>query len=157
MKSCALLLATAAAYSAPKADDLPGFEIAAGVSMPALNVGHPDDGSTADENVELWVSLGGRGIDTAYDYHNQAQIAEGVESVMKSGIKRTDLFITTKISPGECTREAALAAVKEDVKELDGITPDLVLHPGTKGAAVLAGTSPCPPVTNDLCIALYAV
>ena len=48
------------------------FEIAKGVTMPALNLGHTDDGSSDGSSVELWISLGGRGIDTAFDYFNQA-------------------------------------------------------------------------------------
>ena len=52
--------------------------------------------------------------------------------------KRSDLFITTKISPGDhpwgkrdkrkCTRSDALAAVKEDLKELNLTQVDLLLH-----------------------------
>ena len=62
-------------------------------------------------------------------YYNQAKIAAGVKSAIAKGtVKREDLFITTKISPKQCTREAALAAVQEDIKELGGLTPDLVLH-----------------------------
>ena len=49
------------------AASLPDFEIAPGVKMPALNLGHTDDGSGDKSSVELWIGLGGRGIDTAYD------------------------------------------------------------------------------------------
>ena len=50
-------------------------------------------------------------------YYNQAKIAAGVKSAIAKGtVKREDLFITTKISPKQCTREAALAAVQEDIK-----------------------------------------
>ena len=72
--------------------------------------------------------MGGRGLDTAFDYHNQDQVAAGVKAVMAKGVGREELFITTKISPTTCSREAALQAVQEDVKELAGIKPDLVLH-----------------------------
>ena len=123
-----LLALTAAAYGKVVSHELPTFEIAPGVIMPAMNLGHTDDGSGDSSSVELWISLGGRGIDTAYDYFNQAQVAAGInESIAKGTVTREDLFITTKISPKICTRAAALAAVQEDIKEL-GLTPDLVLH-----------------------------
>ena len=57
-----------------------------------------------------------------------AQIGAALRKAMAAlEISRDDLFITTKISPRLCSRAAALAAVREDVKEL-GLTPDLVLH-----------------------------
>ena len=108
---------------------LPPFEIAPGVVMPALNLGHPDDSTSTASGVELWISLGGTGMDTAYDYNNQQDVAAGIKAAIAKGVaSRKDLFLTTKISPSLCTRDAALAAVKEDVKELDGLIPDLVLH-----------------------------
>ena len=106
----------------------PAVQIAPNVSMPALSLGHPDDGSQVKEGVIMWVNNGGRGLDTAYSYHNQAEVAAGVRAVMAKGVVREDLFITTKISPHQCTRAAALAAVESDIKELDGLIPDLVLH-----------------------------
>lgn len=109
-------------------DNLAPFEIAPGVVMPALNLGHPDDSTDVASGVELWVSLGGTGMDTAYDYNNQQEVAAGIKGAIAKGASRKDLFLTTKISPSVCTREAALNAVKEDVKELGNLVPDLVLH-----------------------------
>ena len=109
-------------------EHLPSFEIAPGVKMPALNLGHTDDGSGDTASVELWIGLGGRGIDTAYDYYNQHQVAAGIRHAITTGsVTREDLFVTTKISPKLCSRAAALAAVQKDVAEL-GLKPDLVLH-----------------------------
>ena len=110
------------------AASLSPVEIATGVMMPAMNLGHPDDSSGVSSGVQLWTDVGGRGLDTAFDYHNQDQVAAGVKAVMAKGVGREELFITTKISPTTCSREAALQAVQEDVKELAGIKPDLVLH-----------------------------
>eukprot|EP00937_MAST-01D_sp_MAST-1D-sp2_P003832 g3832.t1 len=125
------------------ASALPPFEIADGIKMPALNLGHPDDSSTATASVELWTSVGGAGIDTAYDYHNQDQVAAGIKAAMAKGTSREQLFLTTKISPTTCSREAALAAVQEDLKELGGVKPDLVLHhfPCSGGRHHASGTN----------------
>lgn len=60
--------------------------------------------------------------------NNQGDVAAGMNAAMAKGIPRSDLFLTTKISPRQCSRAAALAAVQEDLKELNGLTPDLVLH-----------------------------
>ena len=121
MTSFLLAAASCAATLSP-------VEIANGVMMPAMNLGHPDDSSSVSSGVQLWTEVGGRGIDTAYDYRNQDQVAAGVKAEIANGVGREELFITTKISPSTCSREAALQAVQEDVKELAGIKPDLVLH-----------------------------
>ena len=76
---------------------------------------HPDDGSSEAAQAELWFKHGGKGIDTAYDYHNQDQVGQAIR---QSGLNRSDIFITTKISPHSCTKEAALQAVQEDLREL---------------------------------------
>ena len=96
-----------------------------GVEMPGINVGHPDDNSTTVQDVMLWFSKGGRGIDTAFDYHNQNEVGQAIE---KSGLKRENIFVTTKISPTVCTEANALKAVQRDLNELGLEYVDLVLH-----------------------------
>jgi len=97
--------------------------------MPALSLGLGQREKSATYNVELWISLGGRGIDTAWNYWNQANVAAGVRAAIAKGIvKREEVFITTKISPLICTRWFGLAAVRDSVWQLGGLTPDLVLH-----------------------------
>ena len=134
---------------------LPPFEIAPGVLMPAVSLGHPDDKGSETASAELWLKLGesqrmapfalsvsvphiqlrgrgdagGRGIDTAFDYHNQAQVGAAVKSAIDSGItNRSSIFLTTKISPSDCTEQAALAAVKVDLEQIGVKQVDLVLH-----------------------------
>ena len=97
--------------------------IAPGVDMPLVSLGHPDDSSGMAEELELWLKLGGVGIDTAYSYHNQRDVASGLAA---SGKSRSDVFITTKI-PCKRSREEALAAVKEDLSELNMTSVDLML------------------------------
>ena len=59
-----------------------------------------DDNSTETNAALDWLKAGGRGIDTAYDYHNQDQVGAAIR---ESGIERKNIFVTTKISPTICT------------------------------------------------------
>lgn len=125
---------------------LPPFVIAPGVSMPACNVGHPDDGcqhgvgpgcaAAATNETLLWLKIGGRGVDTAFGYQNQPQVGDAIKQAVDAGIvaTRSEVFVTTKINPGGrggagvCSAAAALAAVKVDVEQI-GVGPlDLVLQ-----------------------------
>jgi 2,5-diketo-D-gluconate reductase A len=126
-----LVVALAAATSV-NAAALPPFVIAPGVEMPAVSLGHPDDSGGKSKNeaasAELWLSLGGTGIDTAADYGNQDQVAIAIDTAVAKGLNRSAIFVTTKISPRECSQAAALKAVQEDLRELKLSTVDLVLH-----------------------------
>ena len=93
------------------------------------------DHEIAVESDELlaWLRRGGGKAEAVrlqnFDHAGDAVRGLGATAAIAKGtVKREDLFITTKISPKQCTREAALAAVQEDIKELGGLTPDLVLH-----------------------------
>ena len=51
---------------------------------------------------ELWLRLGGRGIDTAADYGgHQAHVGAAVREALAAGVvsNRSQLFVTSKISP----------------------------------------------------------
>ena len=72
-----------------------------------------------------WLHIGGRGIDTAFDYGNQQEVGAAVNA---SRVPRGDVFVTTKIAPLVCTKDASLAAVHVDVQKLGLGKIDLVLH-----------------------------
>jgi diketogulonate reductase-like aldo/keto reductase len=77
--------------------------------------GHSDSSTSTSEQVAaLWLSVGGRGLDTANSYHNQDQVGAAVKA---SGLSRQDVFVTTKIF---CAGNAsgALAAVDSDLEQL---------------------------------------
>ena len=65
------------------------IEIAPGVQMPLLNMGF-------HSNHTEFISLGGRGLDTALVYGDPAQKEVGA-AVRASGLSRSELFVTTKI------------------------------------------------------------
>ena len=52
--------------------------------LPAVSLGHPDDSGGKSKNeaasAEMWLNLGGSGIDTAARYHNQDQVAIAIEA-----------------------------------------------------------------------------
>ena len=125
--STGLGLTLAAAFS-PE----PTIEISDGVYMPYVSLGHPDDGNvTEKQSLELWLKLGGVGVDTAYDYMNQNQVGAAIAA---SGRARDSIFVTTKI-PNPVGRAKALAYVKEDLKEMNLDFADLILihSPCTEG------------------------
>jgi diketogulonate reductase-like aldo/keto reductase len=77
------------------ASPAPTVEIAKGVSMPKINLG-TCCGSDPSVGLPAWIAAGGVGIDTAFDYDDQAKIAK----VLQGGVKRSSVFITTKIPAG---------------------------------------------------------
>eukprot|EP01052_Picozoa_sp_SAG31_P008089 SAG31_NODE_399_length_16247_cov_19.137540_17_plen_101_part_00 len=96
---------------------------------------------------KMWIRLGGRGIDTALDYANQPQVGVAMKAAIAAGMvkNRSALFVTTKISPRDCTAAAALAAVKTDVQQLGVDYVDLVLlhFPCHSGKSQCPGHTRC--------------
>jgi diketogulonate reductase-like aldo/keto reductase len=79
--------------------NIPTKEVAVGVKMPVVSIGTWTEGTKKeDKNISAivgsWLDLGGRGIDTAYIYFDQHDIAE---VLAKYGIPRENLFITSKL------------------------------------------------------------
>lgn len=127
MQRSAVLVASLASSSAafPRT-----FEIAPGVEMPSMNLG-TCCGSDPTLGVGPWLAAGGVGIDTAWDYNDQPQIAAQLKA---TGAKRSDLFLTTKVpaglgDPGDCSLdpEASFLKVADDLKQLQVSYVDLVV------------------------------
>ena len=111
----------------------PTKEIAPGVTMPRLSLGHPDDGSHTTANgtkaaLLLWLSpqVGGVGIDTAYKYMNQQAVGAAIR---ESGRSRSSVFVTTKV-PGSIGRAEALQNLQLDLSQLGLAQIDLALIHG---------------------------
>lgn len=83
-----LLLAAAACGAAPTT-----VTIAPGVDMPYITLGGlSDKGKTSDYNA--WVSLGGRGLDTALTYGTAGRVGDAVRA---ANVSRDQLFVTSKV------------------------------------------------------------
>eukprot|EP00746_Dinoflagellata_sp_MGD_P126522 gnl/MRDRNA2_/MRDRNA2_61344_c0_seq1.p1 gnl/MRDRNA2_/MRDRNA2_61344_c0~~gnl/MRDRNA2_/MRDRNA2_61344_c0_seq1.p1 ORF type:complete len:286 (+),score=63.02 gnl/MRDRNA2_/MRDRNA2_61344_c0_seq1:77-934(+) len=104
--------------------NVPTKEIAPGIQMPVVSMGTWVQDGHAGENASTivgnWLGQGGRGIDTALVYMDQAKVAKAIAD---SGVSRNDVFITTKI-PG-CA--AAQASIDRDLKDLNTSYIDLLL------------------------------
>eukprot|EP00940_MAST-03C_sp_MAST-3C-sp2_P001024 g1024.t1 len=79
---------------------IPTTEIAPGVDLPFITLGGINTTLQPDypdpSNYSLWLELGGRGFDSAWEYGTQRAVARAVR---ESLIPRSEIFITTKI-PG---------------------------------------------------------
>lgn len=99
-----------------------------GYEMPVMGLGTY---SLSDEecynSVSALLQAGGRLIDTAYMYHNEASVGRAVR---ESGIPREEVFVITKIYPSQFSD--AEAAIDEALRKLDIGYIDLMLlhHPG---------------------------
>jgi diketogulonate reductase-like aldo/keto reductase len=116
--------------------DIPTREIAANVHMPMVSIGTWTEGTKKeDKNISAivgsWLDLGGRGIDTAYVYFTQKEIADVLG---KYEVPRKDLFITSKIPT--CLGSAMTKYFLDyDLKRLNTDYIDLMLihAPGLPG------------------------
>jgi len=106
---------------AAAAVNIPAKLIAPDVNMPVISIGDGgQEKGEAETITTAWLSQGGRGIDTALMYGNQQTVGKVIAD---SGLKREDLFVTTKI-PG-CSD--ADANVKKDLEQLGLDYIDLML------------------------------
>jgi diketogulonate reductase-like aldo/keto reductase len=97
-----------------------------GVTMPALGLGTLNRSAperTADA-VECAIDNGYRLIDTAASYANERQVGEGI---VRSGIARSELFVTTKLWISDYGDERALRACNASLRRLGLDYADLYL------------------------------
>merc|ERR1711988_2025893 len=104
--------------------------------MPRVNLG-TCCGSKPSVGLGPWLKLGGTGIDTAFDYGDQSDIATVLQ---QAGVKREDVFITTKVPAGigasanvsqcEADPKVALWYLQQDLAQLKVDYVDLVLLHG---------------------------
>ena len=96
-----------------------------GVKMPKLGYGvyqvSPDE---CERCVSDALAVGYRSVDTAQAYYNE----EGVgRALKKSGIPRSELFLTTKVWISNAGEKKAAASIDESLKKLDTDYIDLLL------------------------------
>ncbi|PQE31561.1 putative aldehyde reductase protein [Rutstroemia sp. NJR-2017a WRK4] len=74
------------------------FKLNTGAEIPALGLGtwQSDPGLTA-KAVSYALSIGYKHIDAAYVYGNEDEVGQGLKEAFASGVKREDIFVTTKL------------------------------------------------------------
>ncbi|GGY24488.1 2,5-didehydrogluconate reductase DkgB [Paludibacterium paludis] len=76
------------------------------------------------DSVRTGLELGYRAIDTAQIYGNEAEVGEAIAS---SGVRREDLFLTTKIWVDNYARDKLVSSLKESLAKLRTDYVDLTL------------------------------
>jgi diketogulonate reductase-like aldo/keto reductase len=100
-------------------------QLASGVTIPSVGFGTfqipPADTQAA---VESALSMGYRHVDTAAAYNNEAGVGAALRA---SGLRRDDVFITTKLRNGEQGHDQALKAFDDSLERLGLDQVDLYL------------------------------
>lgn len=93
--------------------------------MPVLGLGTWEiTGQACIESVISALKMGYRHIDTAQMYGNEKEVGKGI---WKSGIKREEIFITTKISTGNLTHSRIRRTTTDSLEKLQSGYIDLLL------------------------------
>jgi 2,5-diketo-D-gluconate reductase B len=96
-----------------------------GAKIPLLGLGTWDlRGRVCARVVEQALRLGYRHIDTAELYENEREVGDGLRA---SGVKRGDVFVTTKVWPTHFAPRELERAARESVARLRLIDVDLLL------------------------------
>lgn len=107
----------------------PTVTLNSGYEMPVAGIGtYSLKGDTCINSVSSALEQGVRLIDTAYMYGNEAEVGKAIR---ESGIPREDIFVITKIYPGE-QFENPEQAIQDALDRLDIGYIDMMLlhHPG---------------------------
>ena len=100
-------------------------ELNGGVRMPLFGLGTWEATGRRGREAVLWaLEAGYRLIDTAATYGNEGEIGDAVRA---SGLPRADIFITTKVWPGQFGYERTIRAFEESRKQLGVEQVDLYL------------------------------
>ena len=104
-----------------------------GYTMPILGLGtYSLEYDTGVNSVKTLLAHGGRLIDTAYMYHNEEAVGEGVRQAMEEyGIPREDIFVITKLYPNQFSDPEAAIEMALEKLNIDYIDMMLLHHPGT--------------------------
>lgn len=111
-----------------------------GARIPILGLGTWElRGRTCARVVEQALRLGYRHIDTAEMYDNEREVGEGLRA---SGVRRDDVFITTKVWPAHFAPRELERAAKESLARLRVPEVDLLLLHWPSEHVPLAETMP---------------
>ena len=104
-----------------------------GYEMPVIGLGtYALSHDTCVNSVMALIKNGGRLIDTAYMYGNEAAVGEGVRRAMAEyGVKREEIFVITKIYPNQFADAESAIETALNKLDIDYIDMLLLHHPGT--------------------------
>ncbi len=104
-----------------------------GYMMPIMGLGtYALDYDTCVNSVKALLQNGGRLIDTAYMYHNEEAVGEGVRQAMEEyGIPREDIFVITKLYPNQFSDPEAAIDMALEKLDIGYIDMMLLHHPGS--------------------------
>lgn len=93
------------------------YQLANGEKIPVVGFGtwQTPDGQVAEESVLAALKAGYRHIDTAMIYGNEASVGRVIH---KSGVRRDELFVTTKLWNTDHTYERAIQAIDTSLQTL---------------------------------------
>lgn len=92
------------------------MNLAPGVDIPLIGLGTwPLQGEEAADLVDRAINNGYRHIDSAKNYQNQDGVGEGIR---RSGIDRSELWVTSKLNKESHSREGAVAAYESALQEM---------------------------------------
>src|SRR5699024_4099877 len=101
------------------------FDIYNGVKIPKVAFGTWQiPANQARQAVHDAIDTGYRHIDTALVYQNEKEVGQGIKD---AGVKREDIFVTSKLPGGTKTYDGALADFETTMKNLDLDYLDLYL------------------------------
>lgn len=105
---------------------IPTIKLNNGITMPRIGLGTwlTKNGAEVERAVAAALECGYRLIDTAKYYDNEESIGHAIKA---SGIKREDIFITTKLWNADQGYESTLKAFDESLERLDVDYIDLYL------------------------------
>lgn len=101
------------------------FTLSNGVKIPKLALGTwLIEGAAAKDAVKNAIEIGYRHIDTAQAYGNEAEVGEGIR---ESGIKRDEIFVTSKVAAENKSYSSAIESIDNSLykSKLDYL--DLIL------------------------------
>lgn len=95
-----------------------------GMEMPQLGVGTFTLKETVAECVKHAIGLGYRLVDAAQGYDNEAEVWQGIK---ESGIDRSEVFITSKVSPDAMRSGKVRESLDRTIEAFGGTYVDLML------------------------------
>ncbi len=102
------------------------FKLNNGIDIPCIGYGtfQTPDGKSVEDGVKEALKIGYRHIDTAYFYQNEKGVGKAIR---ESGVKREDIFVTSKLWNSDRGYESAKAAFEKTMDNLELEYLDLFL------------------------------